>query len=329
MKFYPCIITCFIAGLLFITGCSTNNGPTALRLSSNGTSASVTQVSLANSTTFSAKSCGWSSSYANAFDGDIATKARAGTSEDWLEFNLGGTYTVNRARILEDNDGTMELGSWKVRYYDGAWKDCFAYASSNSASWQEINFPDVHGATKVRIYCRPPSGKTIEIQEFKIFGTPASPANLLPGPWVFERANVDGLQYTIVGNEIDFQCSGSQMNATSLPYEGAWFSQSVPSIVAGGKYRLTLDITCTDAFPVICSAKLCGTWATVTVPAATDGYNAAVQGDGTITFDFTAPASVSNPTVEILNRPLIAGGDGTYGEGIEDHTVKTTLVKLP
>jgi hypothetical protein len=159
------------AVLSLLAACGFNSNPYVTTIGTDNTVADVAESQLANAGTYSTKSAGWGASYVNAYDAKIATKATAGTAESWLEFNLPGGYTLTRARILEDNAGNSELGQWKVQYYTGTqWLDCFAYANSNSAAWQEKNFPDVYGATKVRLYCKPPAGKTIEIQEFEIYG---------------------------------------------------------------------------------------------------------------------------------------------------------------
>lgn len=135
------------------------------------------QIELTHPGNYSAKSSNWATSgagdFRHAFDGQAGTYAQGGTGDHWIEFDLGSAHTIKWARVYDDNAGNFSLGSWKVRYFDGSWKDAFGFTGTGNTGWNKVNFTDRSNVTKIRFYGRPPSGKTMEMYEFECFGLPS------------------------------------------------------------------------------------------------------------------------------------------------------------
>jgi hypothetical protein len=63
----------------------------------------------------------------------------------YIDYSLGGTYTLTRARIYEDNSiYGWEIDSWNLLYWNGsAYVEAFPEQSSDIAGWNEYDFGDV------------------------------------------------------------------------------------------------------------------------------------------------------------------------------------------
>ncbi|MDH4238871.1 MAG: hypothetical protein OEW48_04855 [Phycisphaerae bacterium] len=106
-----------------------------------------------------------------ADDDNMITKAECPSSGigHYIEYTLGGAYTLTNARMNEDDNGIKEVDEWMLEYYDGSWKSAFGWTSSTSATWQEVDFSDVSGATKVRVHFK--DNGTIQVEEVEVYGT--------------------------------------------------------------------------------------------------------------------------------------------------------------
>ncbi|MDA3820999.1 MAG: discoidin domain-containing protein [Bacteroidales bacterium] len=130
------------------------------------------EIDLIEARTYSRRSPDWfNDQYSYVYDGILGEEAGAGLidGEEWMEFDFGETKTISRARVLEDNAGSWELGEWKIQYYNGIWQDAFPYEVSNSSAWINRDFIDV-SASKVRLYVKPNAGEKIAIIEFECYG---------------------------------------------------------------------------------------------------------------------------------------------------------------
>jgi len=142
---------------------------------------------LISATTYAGRSADWDDSgewiYTVVHDDDTGTEAHATTgAEQWLEYDLGVTYLLTRARVLEDNAGSYSLGRWRVAYYDGAWHDAFADRLTDAAGWDEAPLDGV-SVSRVRLYCTAPAGLSLEVYEFECYGYADTDADGLPDFW--------------------------------------------------------------------------------------------------------------------------------------------------
>ncbi len=107
---------------------------------------------LVSAATYATASSSWNASnIVKAHDDDTATGVGNANDNVWIEYDLGGTKTLDYARVWDDNSGTWQIGKWKLQYFDGSWHDAFGYTAANSTGWNEVNFTDV-SASKIRFY---------------------------------------------------------------------------------------------------------------------------------------------------------------------------------
>jgi hypothetical protein len=105
-----------------------------------------------------------------AIDGSETSKAhKVTTGMEYIDFSLGGTYTLTRARVYEDNStGGWELDSWNLLYWDGsAYVEAFPEQSSDNAGWNENDFADI---TTDRVRIQLWDNIHIEVYEIEIYG---------------------------------------------------------------------------------------------------------------------------------------------------------------
>jgi uncharacterized repeat protein (TIGR03806 family) len=130
-------------------------------------------------------------------DGNLNDKVSSGTSPNCITYNLGGSYKLTSARLLEDNAGAWSVGTWKVQYDAGSgFVDAFAYAATPSAmpTWNNVDFPDVSGVTRVNV-CVQNTGGPVELAEVEVYGVAGAAA--------------------VCG---DFTCNGSE-TCTTCPWD--------------------------------------------------------------------------------------------------------------
>ncbi|HVJ16492.1 MAG TPA: hypothetical protein VM686_13720, partial [Polyangiaceae bacterium] len=120
---------------------------------------------------------GWTS-VAGLTDGNLTDKVSTATTPNCVTYNLGGTFTVTSARLLEDNAGAWHTDTWKVQVDTGAgFVDAFAYTSTPNAmpSWNTVDFADVSGVTRVNV-CVENTGAPVELAEIEAWGYAAAGA---------------------------------------------------------------------------------------------------------------------------------------------------------
>jgi uncharacterized repeat protein (TIGR03806 family) len=114
---------------------------------------------------------GWSN-VAGLTDGDLANKVSSATTPNCVVYNLGGTYTLTSARLLEDNAGAWHTDTWKVQVDTGSgFVDAFAYSDTPTAmpAWNTVDFSDVSGVTRVNV-CVQNVGAPVELAEIEVWG---------------------------------------------------------------------------------------------------------------------------------------------------------------
>jgi uncharacterized repeat protein (TIGR03806 family) len=120
---------------------------------------------------------GWSN-VAGITDGNLNDKVSSGTSPNCVTYDLGGTYTLTSARLLEDNAGAWSIATWKLQYDTGSgFVDAFAYANTPNAmpTWNNVDFPDVAGVTRVNVCVQNPTGP-VELAEVEVYGVAGAAA---------------------------------------------------------------------------------------------------------------------------------------------------------
>lgn len=119
---------------------------------------------------------GWNS-IAGLTDGNTTAKHRSGSSPNCVAYELDGPHTITSARLLEDNAGTWNVATWKIRYGSGSgFSDAIDYTATPSAmpAWNDLDFSDVSGVTEVAV-CMTNPGGAVEVAELELFGFPSSP----------------------------------------------------------------------------------------------------------------------------------------------------------
>ncbi|AUX48827.1 uncharacterized protein SOCE26_103680 [Sorangium cellulosum] len=161
--------------------------------------------------THASDSGGWSS-VAGLTDGDLSAKVSSAASPSCATYDLGGTYTISSARLLEDNDGSWNTGTWKVQYQTGSGSvDAFAYTDTPSAmpAWNTVDFADVPGVSRVTV-CMQSVGARIELAEIEVWGLPDA------GPVCGDRACNGSETCTSCPWDCD-TCMGSQLGLDARP----------------------------------------------------------------------------------------------------------------
>ncbi len=116
---------------------------------------------------------GWNN-VAGLTDGDLEAKVTSGVSPNCIRYSLGGAKTISSARLLEDNAGGWNVGTWKLQYSTGAgFSDAIGYTDTPVAmpGWNEIDFPDISGVTELKV-CLQNNG-SLEAAEIQVFGEEA------------------------------------------------------------------------------------------------------------------------------------------------------------
>jgi cysteine-rich repeat protein len=110
---------------------------------------------------------GWTDlSHANdGNESNTAHKATAGT--EYIDYSLGGTFTIDRAKLNEDNAGSWNVEKWNLQYWNGSsYVDAFPLTDTPSGGWNEVTFAAV-STTKVRI--RMQDTEHLEVKEIQVF----------------------------------------------------------------------------------------------------------------------------------------------------------------
>jgi hypothetical protein len=109
------------------------------------------------------------SSIGNAIDGNESTAAdKPTTGTEYIDYSLGGAFTINRARINEDNSGQRNIENWNLQYWNGSsYVDAFALTNTPTAGWNEKTFAPV---TTDRVRIRMQDTGHVEVYEIQVFG---------------------------------------------------------------------------------------------------------------------------------------------------------------
>ncbi|KYF58238.1 hypothetical protein BE04_14915 [Sorangium cellulosum] len=154
---------------------------------------------------------GWSSA-AGLTDGNLTAKVSSAASPSCATFDLGGTYTLSSARLLEDNDGAWHTDTWKVQVQTGSgYVDAFAYTDTPSAmpAWNTVDFADVPGVSRVSV-CMQNVGGPVELAEIEVWGFPDA------GPVCGDRACNGSETCASCPWDCD-TCIGSQLGLDARP----------------------------------------------------------------------------------------------------------------
>ncbi|MBN2711303.1 MAG: discoidin domain-containing protein, partial [Planctomycetes bacterium] len=174
------------------------------------------------------QSSGWSTEAGRtvdrAHDDNALTEAWADTEDPvWLEYDLGAAYTLDYARVYDDNSGNHLIGQWKVQYYDnGEWIDAFEYLTSETEGWSEASLAGIT-TDRVRVLCQAPAGLLMELREFECYAVPASPSeDMTPPELTLTSITINGT-VTDLGNGIDTL----SVNGTpaTVNQDGTWQSE--------------------------------------------------------------------------------------------------------
>jgi cysteine-rich repeat protein len=109
------------------------------------------------------------SSIGSAIDGNETTATDKPTSSgtEYIDYSLGGTFTINRARINEDNSGAWNVDNWNLQYWNGTtYVDAFPLTDTPTGSWNDVSFAPV-STSRVRI--RMQDSSHVEVREIEVY----------------------------------------------------------------------------------------------------------------------------------------------------------------
>ena len=206
-----------------------------------------------------ADSSGWTN-IAAATDGNTGTAADKATSTgtEWISYGFGGSFTLTRARLNEDNQGNWRVDTWQVQGWNGsAWVDLTPFTDTPTGAWNEVAL-NSFVTDRVRVNVRHSSH--VEVREIEVYGRagtspPPPPPPPPPPSGVIARINAGGAAFTdSQGRAWDADRAFNTGSAASHPYPGAdpqlygterWDPAGAPELrysipVAAGSYDVRL-----------------------------------------------------------------------------------------
>jgi hypothetical protein len=264
----------------------------------------------------------------SAIDGNLTTRwASAFSDPQWIYVDYGATVVINEVKIYwqrafsadYDVQVSSDLKTWSTVYT----KNPFAGGTDDSKGLSATGrYLRIFAHKRATTY----GDSIFEIEAFG--STSVSCANLLKGPWTFAGADFSPSNvYTVAGDAIDFAYQGISFTWGPNGFTGIHFTQPV-SLVQGGHYALTLNVTNTSGVPTVFDATLSGAGLPTNEPAGDPGFQLSGSGSETLNFVVSAAPGTA-PTIDLLNHPVLAGfGPGiSGGQGLNDFTVSATLTR--
>jgi uncharacterized repeat protein (TIGR03806 family) len=276
---------------------------------------------------------GWTS-VAALTDGNLVDKVNTATNPNCIEYSLRAAATVTSARLLEDNAGAWNIGTWKVQVDSGhGFVDAVGYSDTPQAmpTWNVLDFPDVSGVTRVNV-CFQGAGM-LEAAELEVWGNEnASPP--ICGDWQCNGSE------TCSSCPWDCDvCPGGQAGLDSRPANPGCLagssSQAPPALLSGSGCFVALGNPPTLAAAAIPYSIAEPFWSDGALKtrhvALPDGASFTVGADG----DFVLPpGAVTIKSFEWLGklvetRFFVRYQEGTYGAWTyawNDEQTEATLV---
>jgi hypothetical protein len=118
---------------------------------------------------------------ANLIDHDVGTKANHPAASAWVDLALGDSFTLTGIKVGEDNAGNQSVQDYDVQCWNGGTLSAplFRDTDTSVAVPQLDEHPITNGCTtdRVRVNFYNP-GKSIEVFEVELYGTPAGTRSL-------------------------------------------------------------------------------------------------------------------------------------------------------
>lgn len=181
-------------------------------------------------------------------DKNLTTAATSGTHPNWIEYSLGSTQVITRAKLNEDNAGAWKIGNWKIQYWTGtAWADAFAYTDTpnlNNDRWNSVSFTN-RETDRIRVYLD--NAGTLEAFELEVYGQTLAPGFAVSGTISPASAgSISGLGWRPAGVTTSIQAIPSAGYAFSN-WSGDISSTSNPtSLIMNKNYNVVANFVPTN-----------------------------------------------------------------------------------